>query len=285
MVSNNIDAWKNSMDRFSKANNLDIQEVYQRFILEEFSRKISASPAKDNFIFKGGFVVSTILGFDTRMTRDIDITYKSTIFSENEIRSIILNIIDSPVKTVFNYSLANIKKIQSDDEYPGFSVTIKATLNKTQFNLKLDISNNTLVFPEAINNNLQSLFSDEKINLFTYYLENIIAEKFETTLDRGEFNGRIRDLFDIYFLFTTRRYLIDDETLSISILKVSEDRDTLANLLGYHEIIRALSESVIFNKNFNKYNKQQYPNHDIKLVDIISVFNSIYTLLDINAIG
>ena len=37
------------------------------------------------------------------------------------------------------------------------------------------------------------------IDLCTYHIENIIAEKFETTLARGEFNGRIRDLFDTYF--------------------------------------------------------------------------------------
>ena len=38
------------------------------------------------------------------------------------------------------------------------------------------------------------MINDQNINVMSYPLENIIAEKFETTLDRGEFNTRMRDL-------------------------------------------------------------------------------------------
>lgn len=123
------------------------------------------------------------------MTRDIDLTYKSIIYNKNEIKNIIDNIINSPYENIFSYSISNIKKAQEDDEYSGYIVTLEATLENTRFNLKLDVANNSLVYPEAIQNNLKSLFYDLDINLFTYHIENIIAEKFETTLDRGEFNG------------------------------------------------------------------------------------------------
>ncbi|CAM3703365.1 nucleotidyl transferase AbiEii/AbiGii toxin family protein [Erysipelothrix urinaevulpis] len=76
-------------EKISETKNLDIQEVYQRFILEEFARKISFSKHKEQFVFKGGFVVSTLLGFDTRMTRDIDVTYKSIVYSKEEVETII----------------------------------------------------------------------------------------------------------------------------------------------------------------------------------------------------
>lgn len=74
MKNLNIDSWKHKMKKYSEDLELDIQEVYQRFILEEFAHKISYSDYKEQFIIKGGFVVSTILGFETRMTRDIDLT-------------------------------------------------------------------------------------------------------------------------------------------------------------------------------------------------------------------
>lgn len=189
MSRKKIDSWKSEMRKYSKKYNLDIQEIYQRFILEEFARLISESDYNDQFILKGGFVVSTLLGFETRMTRDIDLTYKSIIYNKNEIKNIIDNIINSPYENIFSYSISNIKKAQEDDEYSGYIVTLEATLENTRFNLKLDVANNSLVYPEAIQNNLKSLFYDLDINLFTYHIENIIAEKFETTLDRGEFNG------------------------------------------------------------------------------------------------
>ena len=46
MVKVNIDSWKHKMRRFSSEYNLDIQEVYQRFILEEFAQMISHSNYK-----------------------------------------------------------------------------------------------------------------------------------------------------------------------------------------------------------------------------------------------
>lgn len=85
MKHKNIDSWKHQMRSFSHQYNLDIQEVYQRFILEEFAQMISHSKHKEQFIIKGGFVVSALLGFQTRMTRDIDATYKSIIYSQEEI--------------------------------------------------------------------------------------------------------------------------------------------------------------------------------------------------------
>lgn len=209
MTKVNIDSWKYKMKKFSEKYNLDIQEVYQRFILEEFAQKISHSNYKEKFIIKGGFVVSTILGFETRMTRDIDATYNSVIYTKNEIATIINEIIDAKYNSIFSYSISNIEKAQEDDKYSGYIITLSAQLNDTRFYLKLDISNNSLIYPEAIQNNLKSLFYDSTINVYSYQVENIIAEKFETTLDRGEFNGRMRDLFDIYFLcLNVRKRLI-----------------------------------------------------------------------------
>lgn len=279
MSRKKIDSWKSEMRKYSKKYNLDIQEIYQRFILEEFARLISESDYNNQFILKGGFVVSTLLGFETRMTRDIDLTYKSIIYNKNEIKNIIDNIINSPYENIFSYSISNIKKAQEDDEYSGYIVTLEATLENTRFNLKLDVANNSLVYPEAIQNNLKSLFYDLDINLFTYHIENIIAEKFETTLDRGEFNGRIRDLLDIYFLMTECRQMIDNDTLVNSIINVSKDRNTVNNLAIYDDIKKNLLNSIIFNKNFIQYRDLQYPQYDIDLKDVFKVFDEIHNLV------
>lgn len=46
----NNDAWKHQMKKIADRYNLDIQEVYQRFILEEFAQMISHSDYKEKFI-------------------------------------------------------------------------------------------------------------------------------------------------------------------------------------------------------------------------------------------
>lgn len=278
----NIDSWKHQMKKFADRYNLDIQEVYQRFILEEFAQMISHSDYKEKLIIKGGFVVSTLLGFETRMTRDIDITYNSIIYDESEITKIIIDITKVDYNTIFSYSISNIEKSQEDDDYSGYVITLSAEREATRFYLKLDVSNNSLIHPQAIESQLKSLFSNSNIDLYTYHIENIIAEKFETTLDRGEFNGRIRDLFDIYFLMTECSRMIDDKILRDSIIKVSEDRGTMSNLKEYENIKNELLQSKIFNQNFNKYKSLQYPHHEIQVEDIFLLFDSIHALVDNN---
>ena len=45
----------------------------------------------------------------------------------------------------------------------AITVSILALKGKTRLNLKIDISNNTLIYPEAIEHTFNSLFSDKKI--------------------------------------------------------------------------------------------------------------------------
>ena len=191
----------------AKENNVDVQEMQQRYILEEFARKISKSKHRNSIIFKGGFVVSAILGIDERKTRDIDFTFNSTIYNIEQVKEILNDIINTETESFFKYEISNIKEEQLDDHYSGFSCSIDAINGKSKLHLKLDISNNTLIYPKGIESHLKSFIDDEEIHVMTYPIENIIAEKYETTLDRGEFNTRMRDLYDVYFLFNGNHHL------------------------------------------------------------------------------
>ena len=88
------------------------------------------------------------------------------------------------------------------------------------------------------------------IDLPSYPLENIIAEKYETTLDRGEFNSRMRDLYDIYFLMRDSRHLIDENLLAYTIIKVSEERETLDNLYEFEINIGRIAGIKCFSDSF-----------------------------------
>lgn len=230
-------------------------------------------------VLKGGFVVSTLLGLDTRMTRDIDITCKSTIYSLDEMKTILQEVIETKSESFFDYSIGCVVESQIDDYYSGFIAQIIAKNEKTLIKIKLDISNNTLIFPDALKSYFNSLFSTKKIELMTYPIENIIAEKYETTLDRGEYNTRIRDLFDIYLLMNENSYLIDEKLLAKTIIEVSKDRDTIENIDDFDEIIELLEESQIFNKHFNNYKEKQYPHMNITLKEIFEKFNLINKMI------
>ena len=144
MEFRNIDNWKTIMKKIAKEKNLDVQDVQQRFVLEEFAEKIGASEYSDILIFKGGFVVSTLLGLDTRMTRDLDVTCNSILYDEEQVRDILLTITMTPINSFFVYSLISIKQAQKNDRNSGFTAIVQACLLYTSISLQLQ-----LVHPES----------------------------------------------------------------------------------------------------------------------------------------
>ena len=73
---------KNSMQlkaiikNVAKSKNISAQIVLQNYMLERLLERISSSRYQSNFILKGGFLIASIVGLDTRATMDMDATIK-----------------------------------------------------------------------------------------------------------------------------------------------------------------------------------------------------------------
>lgn len=124
------------MRKIAASRRLDIQDVQQRYVLEEFAEKIGLSKYNQTFILKGGFVVSTLLGLNTRMTKDLDVTYKSPVYSLEEMESILNEILKTETDCFFCYTLDNIKKAQEDDQYSGYTAQLNAIRENTRIKIK-----------------------------------------------------------------------------------------------------------------------------------------------------
>ena len=55
---------------------ISAQLVMQNYMLERLLERISLSPYKNNFILKGGFLISSVVGLDTRVTMYLDTTVR-----------------------------------------------------------------------------------------------------------------------------------------------------------------------------------------------------------------
>ena len=64
---------KGKIKSFSKKNNLKAQEVLQMYFFERFLARLEKSKYRANFIIKGGFLISSIIGIQKRTTMDYDI--------------------------------------------------------------------------------------------------------------------------------------------------------------------------------------------------------------------
>lgn len=54
--------------------------------------RVSLSKYKDNFVLKGGMLVASLLGIDTRSTMDIDTTVKALPLTQDDIKIIVEDI-------------------------------------------------------------------------------------------------------------------------------------------------------------------------------------------------
>jgi hypothetical protein len=59
--------------------NLNPQVLLNRFFMERFLERISLSKYKNNFVLKGGILVSSIVGIDSRMTKDMDLAVQKLL--------------------------------------------------------------------------------------------------------------------------------------------------------------------------------------------------------------
>ncbi len=63
---------------------LNHYELLQRFMFERLLERISVSKYNDNFILKGGLLLSSMFGVNNRTTKDMDTTIKGIDISKNK---------------------------------------------------------------------------------------------------------------------------------------------------------------------------------------------------------
>ena len=162
--------------------------------------RVSVSVYKDNFILKGGMLVSSLLGVDLRTTMDIDTTINALPLTESDVLKIIREICGIELGDNVSFKLTGTETIMEDFDYPGVRIKIEAMLDRMKQPLKIDISTDDVITPRAIEYKYRLLFEDRSIMLNTYNIETTLAEKSQTILSRGLANTRMRDIYDVYEL-------------------------------------------------------------------------------------
>lgn len=171
--------------------------------------RISLSSHRDNFILKGGMLVTSIVGIDTRSTMDMDATIRGIEFSEEKLREGLETILASQINDDVIMTINGYDRIRDDSEYPGIRVSIETVLDKTRQIIKVDFTTGDVITPEAMEYSYKLMLEDRSINILAYNLETVLAEKLETILTRGTVNSRMRDYYDVHILTTLRSDQID----------------------------------------------------------------------------
>ena len=84
------------------------------------------------------------------------------------------------------------------------------------------------------------MFEDRAINLQSYNLETVLAEKLETVIARAVTNPRMRDFYDIHVLLLLHRQDLNLSTLAEALEAPSKKRNSLDRLADAEAVLTNL---------------------------------------------
>lgn len=256
---------------------ISAQLVLQNYMLERFLERISLSSYRDNCIIKGGFLIASMVGLDTRATMDMDATIKGYPVKEDSIRKMIEEILGIPIEDGITFRLQSIHEIREDDEYSGYRASLIAVYGRMAVPLKLDITSGDKITPREIEYSYKLMWENRSISILAYNLSTILAEKLETILSRADQNTRPRDYYDVYILNKLQGENIDDKTLSLALSATAEKRSSAHLLSQFRDILSTVKSSSIMKIRWENYQKDfDYA----KGIEFEECCNAISTLLE-----
>ena len=264
---------------------LNYYEILQRYMFERVLERIFVSKYQDNFILKGGLLLSAMFGIDNRMTKDMDATITGIDVSKDKMLKVLNEILSINLKDGVKFDLIDITDIREDDEYGGNKYHIVGKLQSLKVNLEIDISTGDKVTPRELKYKYPLIFEDRTIMISSYNIETIFAEKIETVLRRGVFNSRMKDFYDIYYFLTKLRKEIDINILKEAVDNTFTKRDSFEYLNDYEQIIDSIIGNERLEKLWNIYsNKYKYAN-GIDINEILSLLKDIIKELDLEVVA
>lgn len=252
---------KNSMQlkaivkNIAREKKISAQLVLQNYMLERFLERVSLSDYKDNFIIKGGFLIASMVGLDSRTTMDMDATIKRYPVTKETVRKMIEEVIAIDLKDDISFVFKGISEIREGDEYTGYRVALSADFPPMAVPLKLDITTGDKITPREIEYEYKLMLEGRSIRVLAYNLATVLAEKLETIISRGDQNTRPRDYYDVYILSKVQNENIDLETLAFALNATAGKRGTTNIMPKYRDVISVVRKSEPMNRQWENYRK------------------------------
>lgn len=271
---------KGAIRNIAKEKNLKPQEVLQMFLFERILERLSLSKYKDNFILKGGLLISSMIGIEGRSTLDMDTTVRGIPMEEEHIREVILELIQMDVGDGIQFTLKKMEAIREADAYNNFRVHINASYGKIDAPMKMDITTGDIITPAAISYFYQFLFKDKSVPIMAYSIETILAEKYETIIRRNIGNTRARDFYDLYVLFKSRYEEIRMPIFKMAVENTARKRGSMEEIAEWIEICEEIKQESALEKLWINYQKENQYATDISFIDVVENLIEVGTYLN-----
>ncbi|WEV68920.1 nucleotidyl transferase AbiEii/AbiGii toxin family protein [Bifidobacterium sp. ESL0775] len=236
----------------AQANHLSAQEILQMVIFEHFLERLAKTQYSDQFILKGGLLISSLIGISGRTTMDLDATIRGISMEKEQLKHVLQEICDVDLKDEFSFVFERLEPIREKDKYADFRAHLRAKYGRIDAPLKLDLTTGDAITPNPIDYNYPTLMDGKTIRIKAYPIETLIAEKIETVIRRGSENGRARDFYDLDILYRRFSGNLDSQTLNRAITNTAKNRGSYEIMQNYESVCDELRNSDYFQRSIWK---------------------------------
>ena len=250
--------------------NSDKSQIMLRiYLMERLLERVSLSKYRDNFVLKGGLLVSSLVGVDMRSTMDVDTTVKSLPLNKESAQRILEEIMAIDIEDGVAFRITKVQDIMEGHEYEGVRFMIECTMDKLKQTIKIDISTGDEITPRAIAYKLPLIIEDRSIDLWAYNLETLLAEKLETIMVRAEANTRMRDFYDIHVLLKQEVVTVDRAILKNAFYATCKRRESIEQIATIDDVINKIADDGVMRQQWYNYRKTNYYVGDLEWDDVI----------------
>lgn len=268
----NEQSLKEKLRFIASEKDMTFQEVWKKLALERFLARLSASDLKNQFIFKGGLLLSYYLELG-RETKDIDFLVTNIEVSEESIKEKLMWIFNTTVDDGFKFSFEKIEQLdQTHMNYPGYRIKLNVTFDSIKDIVQLDIGVGDIVSPtetslEPVKYKNSPLFNN-KILLNVYPVNTIFAEKLETLMYRGAANSRMKDYHDLWMLCESD--LLDDNKLKEDIENTFRHRETDLTIPIQYSNMENTKLQLLWSNHIKGQGADQLPSMVTEVIELIN---------------
>ena len=256
------------------------QIILRIYLMERLLERVSLSQYRDNFVLKGGLLVSSLVGVDMRSTMDVDTTVKSLPLNKRSAQKILEEIIAVKLEDGVAFRITKVQDIMEGHEYEGIRFMIECTMDKLKQTIKVDISTGDEITPRAVAYKLPLIIEDRSINLWAYNLETLLAEKLETIMVRAEANTRMRDFYDIHVLLEQDVVTIDRDTMKSAFYATCKRRESTERIVTIDDVINKIADDEVMKQQWKNYRKTNYYVGALEWDDVIGSTRTLRTMVE-----
>ena len=255
--------------KVSKEVGLSFNAVMLYYFLESILKKLARSKYSEQFIFKGGFLLSSVVGIDSRSTVDIDFLLRNMQLSEENIVQMLNETLKPEELDDIFYELQSIVPIKEEDQYGGFRANILCKMENIRQIVPLDIATGDVITPHPIEYKYVSSFEEEEIIIKAYPIETMLAEKIQTIYARGFLNSRSKDYYDLYIIYKLKDKDVNVEILREACRKTFSYRKTEFDIGKIIDLLEKLKINEAFLKRWQAYSRKNLYAKDITFEEVL----------------